>query len=326
MAIGVTLGGLIQFAIQVPRLYHRGFRYHLYINFRDPAFRRILTLFVPAALGLAASRINVTIDTLLISLLAERSMTWLNYAYRIMHLPLGLFGIAVGTVTLPVVSKLVVEKKDSEVRLMLFDSLRLVFFLTVTTSIIIAFLGLPITKLLYERGKFTAFDTIACNQALTLYIIGIPFLAGIRNIAAVFYAYKDSRTPMLASIAAVVSNIILNLSLMQIIGFRAFPLATTISSFLNICILMIALPKKIGKFSIKPLVIFFSILTISSVVGGMISMLANKILANYFGQGFIIQVMNIMICLCLALILSLFFARLLGLKDVGLYLRRLIKK
>ncbi len=131
MAFGVTLGGLIQFAIQIPRLYSKGFRYHLYINFRDPAFHRILILFIPAALGLAASRINVTVDTFLVSLLAERSMTWLNYAYRIMHLPLGLFGIAVGTVTLPAVSRLVAEKKDAEVRTMLFDSLRLVFFLTI---------------------------------------------------------------------------------------------------------------------------------------------------------------------------------------------------
>ncbi len=191
---------------------------------------------------------------------------------------------------------------------------------------IIACLSLPITRLLYERGRFTAADTIFCAQALVLYIIGIPFLAGIRNIAAVFYAHEDSRTPMLASIAAVISNIILNLSLMQVLGFRAFPLATTLSSLLNITILLAALPKKIGRFSIKPLVVFSSILTISSVIGGIAGMSMNHLLSNFLGLTFVSQVINIAISLGIASVFSMMIARLFGLKEIGSYLRRLTKK
>ncbi|UCC11753.1 MAG: murein biosynthesis integral membrane protein MurJ, partial [candidate division WOR-3 bacterium] len=111
MAIGVTAGGLMQFMIQIPRLYRSGFRFHLYLNFRDPNIKRIFLLFIPVAFGLAASRINITVDLFLISFLQERSMTWLNYAFRVMHLPLGLFGIAVGTVALPTISQQVARQQ-----------------------------------------------------------------------------------------------------------------------------------------------------------------------------------------------------------------------
>ena len=111
MAIGIILGGLMQFCIQIPMLYKKGFHYKLYLNFKDTNLKKAFKLFIPVAIGLAATRINVTVDTFLISFLAERSMTWLNYAFRIMHLPLGLFGIAVGTVALSTISKFVAEKK-----------------------------------------------------------------------------------------------------------------------------------------------------------------------------------------------------------------------
>jgi len=263
MAYGVLIGGLMQFLIQVPVLFRKGFHYRFYINFKDPNLHRILALFVPVALGLAASRINVAVDTFLISFLEERSMTWLNYAFRIMHLPLGLFGIAVGTVALPTISKHVVDKKFDAAKATLLDSLQLVFFLTITTSIIIAFLAQPIARLIYERGMFTSFDTYATTQALILYIIGVPFIAGIRNAAAVFYAYRDAKTPMYASFVSVGLHVVISLVLMRFIGFRAFPLATTIASFVNFAILMQRLPDKIGKFELSPLVDYFSRLVLA---------------------------------------------------------------
>jgi putative peptidoglycan lipid II flippase len=326
MAIGVLLGGLMQFCIQLPMLFKKGFHYKFYLNFTDPNFKKILKLFIPVAIGLAASRINFTVDIFLISLLEERSMTWLNYAYRIMHLPLGLFGIAVGTVALPTLAKAVAEKKYDEVKSTLFDSLKLVFFLTVSTSIIIAFLSHPITRLIYERGRFTGFDTNATTQALILYIIGIPFAAGIRNVAAVFYAYKDSKTPMYASFVAVAINIALNLILMQIIGYRAFPLSTTISSFINIVILIYFLPRKIGPFSIKPIVKYFILLAIAGVTGGIIGWMTNKIVSNFLGISFLFQVVNILFSGIIALIIFYVCCMILGLGEAKDYVKRLVRR
>ena len=89
-AIGVTVGGLMQFAVQGPSLLKKGFKYRPYLNFRDPAFKKVMVLFVPVAIGLAGSRIIVFVNTVLVSFLEERSLTWLNYAFRVMPLPLGL--------------------------------------------------------------------------------------------------------------------------------------------------------------------------------------------------------------------------------------------
>jgi len=277
-------------------------------------------------LGLAASRINVAVDTFLISFLEERSMTWLNYAFRIMHLPLGLFGIAVGTVALPTISQHIVDKKYEEAKTTLFDSLQLVFFLTITTSIIIAFLSQPITRIIYERGMFTAFDTYATTQALILYIIGVPFIAGIRNVAAVFYAYHDAKTPMYASFIAVASHIAISLGLMRIIGFRAFPLATTIASFINLAILMHKLPQKIGAFELSPLVDYSVRLAIASIASGFVGIILHRFLMNIFGPSFLGQVSNLGISGAVTLMLCYVACILLGVTEVKDYIKRFLKR
>ncbi|KPJ74030.1 hypothetical protein AMJ52_02210 [candidate division TA06 bacterium DG_78] len=325
MAFGVLLGGLMQFLTQIPVLFKKGFRYKLYLNFSDPYFKKILVLFIPVAMGLAASRINVAVDTILISLLEERSLTWLNYAFRVMYLPLGLFGVAVGTVTLPTFSHYVAQEKFDEVRTTLFDSLKLVFFLTVSSAVIIAFLSSPITRLIYERGMFTALDTIATAQALILYVIGIPFIAGLRNVAALFYAYKDAKTPMYASFVAVGIHIILALVLMRIIGFRAFPIATTVSSFINLIILIKLIPRKIGAIEIAPLIRYFILLVIAATAGGVCGMIVNNLVAAKFGGSFLIQVGNIIISGVIASGLFYSICLISGLREVKDYVKRLLK-
>jgi putative peptidoglycan lipid II flippase len=326
MAYGVLIGGLLQFLIQVPVLFSKGFHYRFYLNFRDPNLRKILVLFVPVALGLAASRINVAVDTFLISFLQERSMTWLNYAFRIMHLPLGLFGMAVGTVALPTLSRHVVEKKFEEAKKTLFDSLQLVFFLTVTTSIIIAFLSQPIVRLIYQRGMFTSFDTYATTQALILYIIGVPFIAGIRNVAAIFYAHHDAKTPMYASFIAVGVHVIISLGLMRVIGFRAFPLATTIASFLNLAILMHMLPRKVGAFQLSLLVDYFTRLVLAAMCGGFLGLLLSRLLTGALGIAFFAQTLNILISGSTALVVCYIVCMLLGVTEARDYLKRFLKK
>jgi len=321
-AIGVTVGGLMQFAVQGPRLFKKGFKYKFYINFRDPAFRKVMVLFVPVAIGLAGSRINVFVNTVLVSFLEERSLTWLNYAFRIMHLPLGLFGIAVGAVALPTLSRFVTEGNLDEIRKTLYDSLKMVFFLTIPTSVIIAFLSLPITSIIYQHGKFTAFDTSATAQALILYIIGIPFMSGLRNVAVVFYAYKDAKTPMYASFASIGINIVLNITLMRVMGFRAFPLSTTISALVNIAILFAFLPRKIGKFEMMPVVGYFMALTLTSALGGLGGWMLNGFLLKMTGISFMATVLRFVFCGAAAFVIFHVACLLLGIKEAREYLRR----
>lgn len=325
MAYGVVIGGLMQFFIQVPRLFKKGFRYRFHFNFKDPDLKRILALFTPVVIGLAGSRINVAVSVFLISFLAERSMTWLHYAFRVYHLPLGLFGIAVGTVALPTLSKYVTEQNLSELRKTLFDSLKLVFFLTISSSIIIAFLAHPITRVLYERGKFMSIDTYATAQALILFMMGVPFAGGLRNLASVFYAYKDTKTPMFASLISIVVNIGLNLILMGIIGFRAFPLSTSIATFVNIFILFCFLPRKIGSFDILPMIKYFVMLVISSVIGGFCGLMINNFLLTRMDYHILSQILVLICSLVIAFLGFYMFSLILGVKEVKEYVKRLVK-
>ncbi len=266
-AIGVAAGGLMQFLVQVPALRRRGFRYTPVLSFRDPAFRRAMALFGPVAIGLSGSRLSFFVNTMLITGLPEKSLSWLESAYRVMHLPLGLFGIAIGTVALPSFSRFAAEGDVESIRSTLQDSLRMVLFLTIPTSILIAALAGPITSLLYVHGRFTAADGAASAGILVLYMLGVPFMSALRSLAAVFYAYKDAKTPMYASFAAVALTIALNLSLMGWLGIRAFPLSASISAAVNAGILFILLPRKTGSLHAGPLFLFFGRMILAGSMG-----------------------------------------------------------
>ncbi len=326
MAAGVLVGGLMQFLVQLPAVRRKGFRYRPVLDLKDPEFRRVMALFLPVAIGLAGTRINVLVNTILVTPLAEGSVSWLNYAFRIMHLPLGLFGIAVGTVALPSLSRLVLAGDTAAVRSTFADSLKMTVFLTVPTSFILAGLAHPVTRLIYERGSFTAADTDATARALILYALGIPFAAALRNAAAVFYAYKDAKTPMLASFASIALNIVLNLSLMNVLGFLAFPLSTTLAAVLNIAVLMALLPRKTGPLEGSALWRFAAGIAAASAAAGGAAWLAVRFLAGGIGTSFWASAAAVLIAGSLALVLFFGLARLFGVGETGLYLRRFLRR
>jgi len=228
-------------------------------------------------------------------------------------------------VALPTISQQVAENRHDEVRRTFFDSLKLVLFLTVSSALIIAFLAHPVTRLIYERGQFTAFDTAATAQALILYIVGIPFIAGIRNCAVAFYAYKDTRTPMIASFIAVGIHIILNLVLMRIIGFLAFPLSTTISSCVNMIILLVLLPRKIGTFPITPLAKYFGLLVIAGCLGGLVGLLFSRTLIHMLGMTFLPQVATVALGGIAGFCVFFLSCRVLGVPEARDYIARFMK-
>jgi len=326
MAIGVLAGGLMQFAVQVPLLRRKGFRWSPVLSFRDPAFRKVMALFIPVAIGLAGTRINVLVNTILVTPLAEGSVSWLNYAFRIMHLPLGLFGIAVGAVALPSLSKLVVEGNTEAIRGTLADSLKMVLFLTVPTTALLVGLSVPVTRAIYERGHFTAADTLATASALILYVLGIPFMSVLRNVAAVFYAYKDAKTPMYASFASIGLNIVLNLTLMWVIGYLAFPLATSLGAILNVAILYILLPRKVGPLDLGPLAGYAAKLAVASAAGGGGAWLVYRLIAGELGISFPATAAGLAVAGLMGLAFFFAVSRALGLTETRDYLRRFLRK
>jgi putative peptidoglycan lipid II flippase len=331
MAIGVLVGGLMQFLVQMPFVFRKGFRYRPIVNFRDPEFRKVLALFVPVAIGLAGPRINVLVNTILVTPLKQGSVSWLNYAYRIMQLPLGLFGVAVGTVTLQSLSRLVLAKDGGAIRSQLLDSLKMALFLTVPTSVLIAFLSRPITRVIYQRGHFRPEDTLPTAVALILYTLGIPFIAGMRNVAAVFYAYKDARWPMVASLASVALTIGLNVSLIGVLGFMIFPLSTSLAAGLNFWLLAIALPRKVGRIDWVPLVRYTLALTAAALAGGAAGWAANGVLAarlaaTALGTGLVAALVSLVIGGGLGLVVFYGASRLLGVVETRDFVRRFLRK
>lgn len=326
MAYGVLAGGLMQFGSQIPGLVKNGFRYHFYLNLKEPALKKVIFLFIPVALGLASSRINVMVDTVMVSFLEERSMTWLHYAFRVMHLPLGLFGIAVGAVALPSLSKLVVETKFEELRTTLIDSLRLVFLLTIFSSVFIIFFSHPITRIIYERGKFTSFDTSATASALIFYIIGVPFASGLRNVASGFYALKDSKTPMYVSLGMVGVNVCLNYILMRLMSFRGIALATSISAFFNFIILFSILPKKVGNLEIKGLIKYVLLITLGSIISSLIGIIIFNYLIKTFHPNLIIQIITLVVICFFILFIFYFFCKISKINDATRILKQLFKR
>lgn len=237
MAWGVMLGGLAQFLVQLPPLFARGFRYSPRLNLNDTALRRVFRLWVPLSIGFAAARLNVAVDTFLASLLEQGSITYLNYGYRVMHLPLGLFGVAVGSVALPELShRLAAGDRDGAKRT-LDRALRMVGVLTIPTSILLIALANPICGLIYQHGRFTPLDTHFTAQALALYSLGIWATAATRSVAAAFYALKDTKTPTWVGLGVIGLNAGLNLALMGPLRFRAFALTTSICAFINLFLL-----------------------------------------------------------------------------------------
>ncbi len=325
LALGVTAGGLMQFLIQVPSLFRNGFRYRWFLSFKDPEFRRMMALFIPVAVGLSGSRINVFVNTMLVSSLAPGSLTWLNNAYRVMNLPLGLFGVAVGTVALPTLSRFAVEKNTEAIRSTLFDSLRMVLFLTIPTSALIAFLAGPVVHVIYRHGSYTASDAAETAAILTVYMIGVPFVSALRNVAAVFYAHKDARWPMIASFVSVGINLVMNLSLKRVLGTLAFPLSATVAAVANLAILYARLPGKIGAVDSRPLVRYAVPLIFASLSGGAAGWTV------YWGLGHVLKfglfgiLINLGVSAAAGLAFFYMVAVFIGLAEVRGYVRRFLK-
>lgn len=326
LALGVTVGGLMQFGVQVPRLVQKGFRYKFHLDFRNPEFLRAMALFLPVVIGLSGERINVLVNTMLITNLQEGSISWLNYAFRIMHLPLGMFGIAVGTVALPTFSRMIAAGEKDKIPRTLTDSLKMVLFLTIPTSALIAVLANPITSLIYEHGRFHAGDTAATASILVFYMIGVPFVSILRNVAIVFYACKDARSPMLASFASVAVNLVLNLTLMNVLGYRAFPLSASIAAVVNILILFLLLPRKIGAFPLGGLAAYAARLAVASAVGGAAAFGLFRGLVSAAGPGYLVKLAGVALGGAGGLLVFYFLSLLIGASEVRMFVGRFLKK
>ena len=248
MAVGTLIGGLCQLLVQTPSLHRVGYRYRPMLSFTDPGVRQVLRLMAPATIGAAAVQVNVFINSNFASYLGDGPVSWLNVAFRFMQLPIGLFGVAVGTVALPALSRQVAENDARALTRTLRQSLELIAALCVPAAIGLAVFGVPIVGLIYEHGRFGPADTLAAAHALTAYAVGLAGYAGIKVLAPAFYALDDARTPMLVSLLSIGVNFTLNWTFIHVFGLGHVGLALSTSAVAlgNCGLLYVFLRRRVG--------------------------------------------------------------------------------
>jgi len=246
MAIGVVIGGGLQFLVQVPSLHALGFRLKLEWPRWHPGVARVASLMAPATIGLAATQLNLLVSTILASMLPQGSVSWLWYAFRLMQLPIGVFGVALATVSLPALSRAAVAQDMGALKSTLSATLRLVLLLTVPAALWLAVMSRPVIALLYEHGRFHALDTANTAGALIMYCVGLPAFAGVGVMTRAFYALGDTRKPVQASFVSVALNLVLNLLLMRALAHYGLALSTSITAVANFAQLAFYLRRRVG--------------------------------------------------------------------------------
>lgn len=296
MAIGTLIGGGAQFAMQIPSLFRVGFRFSPILSFADEGVRKVISLMTPAILGTSAVQINVLVNTYFVSGI-DGAQGWLSYAFRLMQFPIGLFGVAVGTASIPVLSRLATERKIPEFRDTLSSSINLVFLMTLPSACGLIVLGEPIIRLIYERGRFDSSATEMTAAALVGYSIGLTGYAAIKILSPAFYALDDAKVPMIISIASIAINFGASFGLRELLsaygrspenpngfGHVGVALATSLVALVNFFALALFMRRKIRRLNGRLIATAFAKVAAASAVLSMICYFSYHFIFDRFGS------------------------------------------
>jgi len=269
LAIGTLIGGFLQLTIQFPSLWKVGFRFRPDFAWRDPDVIRMLTLMAPAVVAASAVQVNVVVNAIFASFLGTAAVTWLQIAFRLMQLPLGMFGVAVATITTPVVSRISATGDLGAISGTLAKAMRLALFLTLPAATGLFILAEPILSLLYERGEMTSFDIAQSAGALQMYVLGLASYSMIKVLTPAFYAINKKWLPMTLSFLSIGINLGLNyLFIFHLdLGVKGLALAVAISATTNFLLLFLLLGRETGP--LEPLRLLVALLKTGLAAAGL---------------------------------------------------------
>ncbi len=249
VAVGVVIGGLFQFLIQVPGLRKQGMVMRPQFKPTHPGVMKVARLAAPVFFSSSVNQLNIFMGTIFASFLGTGSITYLFYGMRFIHFPLGIFGIAIATAVLPTMAAQAARQENAEFRETLSLGLRLVFFIMFPAMAGLIMLRVPIVSLLLEHGQFDRISTLGTAAALLFYAVGLWAFAGVRIVAQAFYALQDTKTPVKTAVAALLTNILLSAIFINWtpLAHGGLALAASLASTLNIALLTVMLRKKIGR-------------------------------------------------------------------------------
>jgi putative peptidoglycan lipid II flippase len=256
LAWGTLIGGFLQLVIQFPSLRRIGYHPRLDFHFRDSGVMEVLRTMAPAVVAASAVQVNVMVNTSFATHCEDGAVAWLNNAFRLMQLPLGMFGVAIGTVTLPFLSRSAALGNREEFRGSLARGIRLVFFLTIPASVGLWMLSEPILSIIYQYNKVTWHDIVQSAEALRYYAIGLAAYAGMKVLAPAFYAIGRRKTPMMISFLAVGVNYGLNVLFIRWgYGHSGLAMSTGIVALTNFGLLYWCMRREIARLETRRLLV-----------------------------------------------------------------------
>jgi putative peptidoglycan lipid II flippase len=331
MAIGTLIGGAAQFFMQVPSLYKIGFRFSLAFNLADEGLKKVMYLMAPAIIGTSAVQINVLVNTFLVTHI-DGGRSWVSYAFRLMQFPIGLFGVAVGTASVPALSRLAVKENLTEFRRTLTDSLKLVFLMTIPSACGLIVLGEPIIRLIYERGAFSSLDVSMTAWALVGYSAGLLGYAGIKIVSPAFYALNDSKTPMTIALISIVVNAVAGYLFVRFmsnydLGHVGATMATSTVGLSNFFMLAILMRRKIKHLNGREIISSFLRIGIASAIMSVACWFSYQGLLKYFGNdGFMLRLIEAFVPIGIGGIFFFAAAKLLKVEEVDRVYRIFARK
>lgn len=248
LAIGTLIGGALQLLVQLPTLHAQGYAWRADFHWRDPGVRAILRLMGPSVIAASTTQVNVLINSVFASRLGDGPTFWLTVAFRLMQLPLGIFGVALGTVALPLLARMAATGNTTAFRSELARGMRLAFLMTIPASVGLMVLAEPIISVLYQHGRFGAHETAESAGALRFYAIGLCGYAALKVLVNAFYALDKRKTPMVVSSLAVGVNLLLNwiFTLQLGWGHRGLAFSTACVATSNFLILYVLMRAHLG--------------------------------------------------------------------------------
>jgi putative peptidoglycan lipid II flippase len=289
LAFGTLIGGALQLCVQLPSLAHLGYRFRPDFHWRDQGVRAILALMGPTVIAASTTQVNVLINSMFASTLGDGPIFWLSIAFRLMQLPLGLFGVALGTVTLPLLSRLVVAGDMEAFRSELSRGMRLAFLLTVPSTIGLMMLAEPIVSVLYQHGRFDAHQAAQAAGALRYYAIGLVGYAALKVLVGAFYALDRRKTPMVVSFLAVALNLLFNWIFTFRLGWghRGLAFSTGLVASCNFLLLYALMQRHLGRLeSRRMLRMLGKVVLASLVLIGLCAASSHWLLSDWQTQSF----------------------------------------
>ena len=245
------------------------------------------------------------------------AVSWLSYAFRVMYLPIGLFGVSVAAAAVPLLSRHGAQKDVGGMRDTVSRALRLTLAINLPATVGLMVLGVPIVEVIFERGAFTAADTSATAAALLLYAPGLAGYAAVRIAVPCFYALGSSRTPAAISVAAVTLNIGLNLVLVRVLGYRGLALGTSVAALVNALALLVVLRRRLDGLDLRRVLTLIGKVLVASTAMGAAAWMAHDLLLDLWdGAGLAVRSGRLAASIAAALAVLLLSARLLRLREL----------